>query len=77
MGELGPCLDPLNEDAWFATMAGWISDPAAVQAYEVKVAAFRAPTWRQAAERYFAAAFDEQWAIVALNEVDPWVAKPS
>jgi glycosyltransferase involved in cell wall biosynthesis len=59
VGELGPCLDPLDEEAWYATIAQWIADPATVEACEKKIATYRAPTWQEVSERYFDAAFSE------------------
>jgi glycosyltransferase involved in cell wall biosynthesis len=63
VGDLGPCLDPADEEAWLATMAQWITDPAVVEAYEAKLTGFRAPTWSQVAARYFALAFGDEAAV--------------
>jgi len=59
VGDLGPCLDPSDEEAWFTTMAQWITDPATVEAYESRLARFRAPPWRHVTAQYFALAFGE------------------
>lgn len=49
-----PCLDPADEDAWFATLRTWIEHPSARGNYEAKIRAdFRWPTWDQAAAKIF------------------------
>jgi glycosyltransferase involved in cell wall biosynthesis len=34
---LSPCLDPDDEEAWFATAGEWIENPAARQLHERKI----------------------------------------
>jgi glycosyltransferase involved in cell wall biosynthesis len=56
VGDLSPCLDPRDEDAWFETMRNWIADPAARAPFETAIRErFRHPTWSEAAEQFFAA----------------------
>ena len=54
VGEFSPCLDPRDEEAWFATMRAWILDPAARAPYEAAIAKrFRHPTWQEASADFF------------------------
>jgi glycosyltransferase involved in cell wall biosynthesis len=51
---LSPCLDPLDEDAWFETMRLWITDPAIRAPYEAAIRErFSHPTWPDAAKAFF------------------------
>jgi len=54
VGDLSPCLDPLDEQAWYETLKCWIIDPAARAGYEQAIRErFRHPTWPEAAEAFF------------------------
>jgi glycosyltransferase involved in cell wall biosynthesis len=54
VGDLSPCLDPLDEQAWYETLKCWIIDPAARAGYEDAIRErFRHPTWPQASEAFF------------------------
>jgi glycosyltransferase involved in cell wall biosynthesis len=54
VGGFSPCLDPRDEEAWFATMRDWILDPAARAPYEAAIAErFRHPTWQEASADFF------------------------
>jgi glycosyltransferase involved in cell wall biosynthesis len=56
VGAFSPCLDPDDQDRWYATLKQWIEDPAAREAYERKIRSdFRHPTWREAAALFFSA----------------------
>jgi glycosyltransferase involved in cell wall biosynthesis len=60
LGQLGPCLDAADEDAWFATLERFMSDDETVRACEARVRAeFRPITWKEAAARYFQHATDQ------------------
>ncbi|MBN9008917.1 MAG: glycosyltransferase, partial [Rhizobiales bacterium] len=53
MADLGPCLDPGDEDAWAAALRDWIIHPAAIAEREAAIrAGFRPVTWDEAAARY-------------------------
>jgi glycosyltransferase involved in cell wall biosynthesis len=55
VGDLSPCLDPNDEEAWFATIRRWIESPQALAAFEQEIRArFRHPTWSEAAAGFFA-----------------------
>ena len=55
VGAFSPCLDPRDEEAWFATMRDWIVDPAARVPYEAAIRErFRHPTWQEASADFFA-----------------------
>lgn len=59
VGNLSPCLDPLDEDAWYLQLQRWIEDPAVRQPYEARIrASFAHPRWNEAAAQIFAAAGD-------------------
>jgi glycosyltransferase involved in cell wall biosynthesis len=46
VGRFAPCLDPLDEEAWYATLKEWITDPATRAPYEAAIRDnWRAPTW--------------------------------
>ncbi len=50
VGRFAPCLDPNDEDAWFATLKTWIEDPQIRAQYEAIIRAeFSWPTWEEAA----------------------------
>jgi hypothetical protein len=54
---LSPCLDPHDEALWQATLAQWISDPAARAPYEEAIRTkFRPTSWSAAAQQFFAVA---------------------
>jgi len=54
-----PPLDPLDEAAWRSWIEAWMADPAARAPYEAAIRErFAAPTWREAAARFFAAVLD-------------------
>ncbi|WP_137179320.1 glycosyltransferase family 1 protein [Roseomonas sp. AR75] len=56
VGGLSPCLDPLDVDAWTATLGAWIADPAARAPWEARIARqFRPLHWPEAAAGIFAA----------------------
>ncbi len=60
VGDLSPCLDPLDEQAWYETLKCWIIDPAARAGYEDAIRErFRHPTWPQASEAFFRVIDDE------------------
>jgi hypothetical protein len=50
--EFSPCLDPADEDAWYAKLKQWITDPTVRLPYENAIRArFHSMSWREAAER--------------------------
>jgi glycosyltransferase involved in cell wall biosynthesis len=51
MQDRGPTLDPMDEQAWYETMAAWITRPDIVDAHETKLTGFRPSTWEEAAAR--------------------------
>jgi glycosyltransferase involved in cell wall biosynthesis len=52
VGEFSPCLDPADEDAWYAKLKQWIADPTARVPYENAIRArFHCMSWREAAEQ--------------------------
>ena len=54
---LSPCLNPVDEDAWYSHLKGWIEDPAAHKPFEEKIRiSFCPATWHDVARRFFAAA---------------------
>jgi glycosyltransferase involved in cell wall biosynthesis len=60
VGGLSPCLDPLDEGAWYACLREWIENPAAYQPIEEKIrSSFSHPTWRDASANLLAAAVSE------------------
>ncbi len=57
VGGLSPCLDPLAADAWADKMAEWIEQPAAREAWVLRIRQhFRAREWRDVAEQIMTAA---------------------
>ena len=45
-GDLAPCLDPADEDAWERTIAAWIREPERRATWEARIASgFRHPDW--------------------------------
>jgi glycosyltransferase involved in cell wall biosynthesis len=53
--DMSPSLDPTDEEAWYRTLRQWIEEPAAVAAYEARIAKGFVPTpWSEVAARYFA-----------------------
>jgi len=60
VGDLSPCLDPQDEQAWYETLKCWIIEPAARAGYEGAIRErFRHPTWPQASEAFFRVIDDE------------------
>ena len=54
VGDLSPCLDPDDGDAWRRMMQNWIEDPAARAVYEERIrTSFRHPDWDQSARTFF------------------------
>jgi glycosyltransferase involved in cell wall biosynthesis len=54
-GDLAPCLDPLDADAWSEALADWILHPDQVAAWERRIiGSFRHPNWEEAARTIFA-----------------------
>ena len=54
VGDLSPCLDPLDEQAWFEAIKLWIEQPAARARFEAAIRnRFRPTTWQEAAEGFF------------------------
>jgi glycosyltransferase involved in cell wall biosynthesis len=65
-GDLSPCLDPRDEDAWHDLIKQWIEDPSAREPLEAAIRErFRHPTWDEAAAAFFAAVHAN------LEEVSP------
>jgi glycosyltransferase involved in cell wall biosynthesis len=59
VGDLSPCLDPYDEEAWFIAIKRWIEDPEARAPYEERIrSSFSWPDWNAAAARIFEAACD-------------------
>ena len=55
VGDLSPCLDPGDREAWQHMLGTWIEDPAARAIYEERIhTSFRHPTWNEAAQTFFA-----------------------
>jgi len=55
VGDLSPCLDPEDEDAWYHAMKRWIEYPDAKAPFEHAIKLrFRHPTWSEAAANFFA-----------------------
>lgn len=54
VGDLSPCLDPNDDDAWFQILQRWIEQPEAREPYEQKIrVGFPWPTWEEAAAQIF------------------------
>jgi len=54
IGDLSPCLDPLDEQTWYDAIKLWIEKPAARARFEAAIHdRFRATTWPEAAEGFF------------------------
>lgn len=54
VGNLSPCLDPTDEEAWFTQLARWIEDSGARAPYEARIReSFSHPDWEAAAAQYF------------------------
>jgi len=52
VNSLSSCLDPEDEEAWFAAHGEWIEEPAAWQSHEWQIrSSFAWPSWTQAAAR--------------------------
>lgn len=57
VGDLSPCLDPTDEDAWYGAMKQWIECPQTRKPFEEAVQRrFRHPTWSEAAAIFFSQA---------------------
>ena len=55
VGNFSPCLDPLDEQAWYDMLKHWIEDPAARAPYEIAIReGFRPRSWREASADFFA-----------------------
>ncbi len=51
-----PCLDPLDEQAWYEVLKQWIEMPEARAAHEQEIRSkYHHPTWSEAAESFFRA----------------------
>lgn len=49
-----PCIDPIDEAAWYETLKQWIEKPQVRAPYEQQVRArFQHPTWSEAAANFF------------------------
>ena len=54
IGDLSPCLDPHDEQAWYDAIKAWIEQPAARAQYEAAIRErFRPIPWKEAAEEFF------------------------
>lgn len=54
VGDLCPCLDPRDEDAWFDAMRRWIAEPETRALFEKAVRErFTHPKWTEAAANFF------------------------
>jgi glycosyltransferase involved in cell wall biosynthesis len=52
--DFSPCLDPADEEIWYATMKEWILWPEVRAPYEREIATrFKHPTWSEAAANFF------------------------
>jgi glycosyltransferase involved in cell wall biosynthesis len=57
VGDLSPCLDPEDAEAWRRMLHSWIEDPAARAIYEERIrTSFRHPSWEQSSQAFFALA---------------------
>jgi glycosyltransferase involved in cell wall biosynthesis len=57
IGDLSPCLDPDDAEAWQRTLQAWIEDPSARALYEERIrTSFRHPDWDESARAFFALA---------------------
>jgi glycosyltransferase involved in cell wall biosynthesis len=57
VGDLSPCLDPLDVGAWADKIGEWIEQPAERQAWELRIRQqFQARTWPDVAEQIMTAA---------------------
>jgi len=54
VGDLSPCLEPTDAEAWRRMLQSWIEDPAARSLYEARIRSFRHPDWDEAARVFFA-----------------------
>ena len=53
-GEFSPCIDPRDEEAWYAIMKRWIQNPDDRLPYEKAIRErYRHPTWDEAAGFFF------------------------
>jgi len=54
IGDLSPCLDPLDDQAWYEMIKLWIQEPAARMPFEVAIREqFRPIAWQDAAYGFF------------------------
>lgn len=54
VGGFSPCLDPLDENAWYETMKVWIENPAARSGFEEAIrSGFRPRSWKDVAENFY------------------------
>jgi glycosyltransferase involved in cell wall biosynthesis len=57
VGDLSPCLDPTDAEAWRSMLEKWIEDPAARTPFETRIrTSFRHRDWDEAAQAFFALA---------------------
>lgn len=57
VGDLSPCLDPTDMEAWRRTLATWIEDPSVRLPYEARIRdSFRPRSWTETAQEFFALA---------------------
>jgi glycosyltransferase involved in cell wall biosynthesis len=57
VGDLSPCLDPDDAEAWRRMLQSWIEEPATRAVYEERIrTAFRHPDWNESARMFFALA---------------------
>jgi glycosyltransferase involved in cell wall biosynthesis len=57
---LSPCIDPLDEDAWFEAIRLWIESPAARADFEAAIRSrFRPKPWEETGREIFAALEDK------------------
>jgi glycosyltransferase involved in cell wall biosynthesis len=53
VGDLSPCLDPHDQEAWYVLMKRWILEPDARAPYEAAIRGrFRARSWRETAGQF-------------------------
>ncbi len=54
VGDLAPCLDPTDMEAWQHMLATWIEDPGARLPYETRIrTTFRPRNWAETAQEFF------------------------
>jgi glycosyltransferase involved in cell wall biosynthesis len=72
VGEFSPQLDPTDEEAWYAALKRWITEPAAREPFEEAIRTrYRHPSWPEAAEAFFRILDEEAAPAASVGSVTP------